>query len=70
MISEPKLIEFTPKCGIVEPGVTQHITMKLVNPNVTHARLLVKLVAINRALLCTENFEGSWSQGEDKVPNQ
>ncbi len=41
--------------------------MKLANPNITHARLLVKLVAINRTLLCAENFEGSWSQGEDKV---
>jgi len=34
--SEPKLVDYSPKCGIVEPGVTKSITMKLVDTNVSY----------------------------------
>lgn len=40
--SEPKLLDFNPKRGIVEPGVTQTVSLKLVNQNISYARILVK----------------------------
>jgi len=62
--SEPKLLEYTPKCGIVEPGVTKNVTMQLVDAKVTFARVLVKLVAIKRDHL-KANFADSWDIGAE-----
>ena len=63
--SEPKLLDFSPKKGIVEPGAVQLVELKLVNEHVTHARVLVKLVAVKRNRLTT-NFDESWAQGAAK----
>lgn len=63
--SEPKLLEFQPKFGIVEPGVTKHVSMQLVNPKVSFARVLVKLVAIKRSKLL-EDFQESWQLASTK----
>ena len=32
--SEPKLLDFHPKFGIVEPGVTRHVSLQLASPKV------------------------------------
>ncbi len=58
-------MEFNPKCGIVEPGVTRSVQMNLVGNNVTFARLLVKMVALHRNDLLS-SFQDSWSLGAKK----
>lgn len=58
-------MEFNPKCGIVEPGVTRSIQMQLAGPNVTFARLLVKMVALHRSDL-RASFQDNWSLGMEK----
>ncbi len=63
--SEPKLLEFQPKSGIVEPGVTRHVVMQLINPNVTYARVLIKMVVLRRANI-QSNFQDSWNIGAQK----
>lgn len=63
--SEPKLIDYSPKCGVVEPGVTKNVQMKLVDDNVTFARLLVKMVALRRSHL-TSSFQDNWNLGAQK----
>lgn len=63
--SDPKLVEFNPKCGIVEPGVTRSIQMQLAGPNVTFARLLVKMVALHRSDL-RASFQDNWNLGMEK----
>lgn len=57
--SEPKLVEFSPKNGVVEPGMTQNIRIRLCDSRVTSARLLVKAVTLARTDLCAK-FEESW----------
>ena len=63
--SEPKLLEFQPKFGIVEPGVTRHVSLQLVNSKISFARVLVKLVAIKRSKLL-EDFQASWALAATK----
>ena len=61
--SDPKLVDFTPKRGIIEPGVTQCIHLSLSDAKVSYARLLVKLVVVSRDDLVPENFDKSWEVG-------
>jgi len=63
--SEPKLLEFSPKFGIVEPGVTRHVSLQLTNPKISFARVLVKLAALKRSKLL-EDFEASWQLASQK----
>ncbi len=63
--SEPKLLDYAPKCGIIEPGVTKNVTMQLVDPKITFARVLVKLVSIDREHL-KANFSDSWDIGAEQ----
>ena len=61
--SDPKLVDFTPKRGIIEPGVTQCVHLSLSDAKVSYARLLVKLVVLNRDDLVPDNFDMSWEVG-------
>jgi hypothetical protein len=57
--SEPKLVEFSPKHGIVEPGHMVDVEGQFINANITLAKLTVKMVCIPRSSL-TPDFEASW----------
>jgi hypothetical protein len=65
--SEPKLVSFSPKSGVVEPGMTHSIKVQLTDGNVTQGRILVKLVAIKRNKL-KKDFEASWAAGCERGP--
>jgi hypothetical protein len=60
--SEPKLVSFNPKKGIVEPGHQTGISLKFIDPKITLARVLVKVVEIHRSKLGT-SFSASWNIG-------
>ena len=60
--SEPKVVSYEPKKGIVEPGATFKINIKLLGNNVSAARILVQLVAVKRADL-SGVYADDWSIG-------
>ena len=47
--SNPKVVSFFPRKGIVEPETTFKIEIKLQRKDVTAARILVQLVAVRRS---------------------
>ena len=54
--SQPKLVDFHPKAGSVEPGTTVNVIVKLAQPNITYSTILVKLVVVrmlNLKYLCS-----------------
>lgn len=53
------MVEFSPKSGYVEAGNTSTITLKLVNPTISNARLLIKLVVMKKNLM-EDDFDRNW----------
>jgi hypothetical protein len=49
--TEPKLIDFAPKQGLIEPGKIVDVACQLANANITFAKVTVKLVVIARSAL-------------------
>lgn len=62
--SDPKVIEFYPRRGVIEAGITSKVKIRIVGDNIPNARLLIQLVAVARNI-CTGAFEMDWAVGSD-----
>lgn len=60
--SDPKVIEFHPRKGVIEAGITSKVRIKIVGDNISTARILVQLVAVTRDV-CKGTFETDWAAG-------
>ena len=60
--SNPKVVDFYPKRGVVAFGKTSEVNIKFMNTNTVHGRVLIQLVSIGRSL-CTGTFEKDWESG-------
>ena len=60
--SDPKVIEFHPRKGVIEAGITSKVKLKIVGGNISNARILIQLVAVTRNM-CTGAFETDWAVG-------
>lgn len=56
-------MDFSPKKGIVEPGHQLSISLKFIDPKITLARVLTKVVSIKRSHLGVD-FNESWQLGQ------
>jgi hypothetical protein len=60
--SDPKVIEFHPRKGVIEAGITSKVKIRILGDNISNARILIQLVAVNRNI-CTGAFETDWTVG-------
>jgi hypothetical protein len=60
--SDPKVIEFYPRKGVIETGITSKVKIKILGDNISNARILIQLVALTRNI-CTGAFETDWAVG-------
>ena len=60
--SNPKVVDFYPKRGVIASGKTSEVKIKFMNTDTLHGRVLIQLVSIDRCL-CTGAFEKDWQRG-------
>jgi len=59
---DPKVVQFSPKAGMVEPGKEISVTIKFTEVEAARARVVVKSVTLLKANL-KRDFEASWEVG-------
>jgi len=64
--SEPKLVEFNPKKGTVGPGQDVTIQLKFIDPKITLARVLTKVIEVNRSML-NADFNANWENKQHVI---
>ena len=60
--SNPKVVDFHPKRGVVASGKTFQVKIRLMSNDTLRGRVLIQSVSIGRNL-CTGSFEKDWKNG-------